>query len=427
MAAALAAACVLPACNAGQGEAVNTKSDYQSVNEVKEPEPVSYEDYDSRWEREEENPLDEAFLSGVEAFSLRTTGELLKGRKENITYSPVSLYYAMAMAAAGAGGETKAEMMSLLEITETEQLTQQCRALYRRLFRDDEYSKVKLANSMWLQKSYPFEKSYLDLAADDFYASLYQVDFKDEKTGEAIGQWISEQTEGKLAPKIEISKEEILSIINTTYYKSEWMTGFVPTENLEGEFHRADGQTVSCEYMTRTEGMGGFYKGDGFIKSDLRLKAGDMVFILPDEGVKIDDLLSSDTAMELMFGRSEMTYGEVDWQIPKFDFKSRMSLNDMVQKLGVRSAFLPDADFSGISPKGAYITKITQQTTIGVDENGVEAAAYTEMALAGAGVSHDHAELFLDRPFLYGITSDEGVLLFAGICNDPTAENGVEN
>ena len=35
----------------------------------------------------------------------------------------------------------------------------------------------------------------------------------------------------------------------------------------------------------------------------------------------------------------------------------------------------------------------------------------------------DRAEMTLDRPFLYGITDANGVLLFAGLVEDPTAEN----
>lgn len=424
----LAAACALSACAPVQGESVNMKSDVRKANEVKEPEAISYEDYDSKWKLREENPLDETFLAGLESFSFKTSQELLKGRTENINYSPVSLYYAMAMAAAGAGGETKSEITTFLETRETELLTEQCRRLYLRLFCENEYSKVKLANSMWLQNSYPFEKAYLDMAAKDFYASLYQVDFADEKTGKTIGKWIADQTEGKLTPEIKTSDREVLSIINTVYYKSEWMNSFNPSNNMQGDFHRADGGVISCEYMKRTDGMAGFYKGDGFMRASMPLKEGDMIFILPDEDVKIDDLLSSETAMKQMFSRYDgldMAYGVVNWQVPKFEFKSQMGLNDMVQKLGVQSAFSPDADFSGISKEGAFITKITQQTSIGIDENGVEAAAYTEMALAGAGISQDYAEMVLDRPFLYGITGEEGVLMFIGVCNDPTMEAGV--
>lgn len=412
------AACQITACGPAQKVEAGEPTDYQSVKEVKEPEAIKYNDYEKMTQLREKFPLQEEALSSVEAFALKTSASILKGETGNKNYSPISLYYAMAIAASGAGGTTKEEMMSLLGAQNENQLKEWCQAMYRHLYLDNEYTKSKPANSLWLQKTYPFETSFTDTAADYFYASLYQVDFTDAGTGKAMGKWIADHTGGKLTPDIVTDQEEVLSIINTIYFRSEWISQFQKEDTRDGIFHTADGREVPCEFMNQTDSMGSFYAGNGFLKASLLLKNGKMVFILPDEGVSTDALLGSEETVKEMFGKTELSYGIINWSLPKFEFKSEMDLNEMVQSLGVKSAFRSDADFRGISENSAYISKITQQTSIGVDENGVEATAYTEMVLAGAGMMMDHAEMILDRPFLYGIYSDDGILMFAGICND---------
>lgn len=92
----------------------------------------------------------------------------------------------------------------------------------------------------------------------------------------------------------------------------------------------------------------------------------------------------------------------------------------MLQTLGVVDAFLSDADFSSITDGTAFISDILQHTHIAVDENGAEAAAFTQIDYCGAALPDGRAEMILDRPFLYGITSVNGTLIFIGVCNNPT-------
>jgi hypothetical protein len=56
-------------------------------------------------------------------------------------------------------------------------------------------------------------------------------------------------------------------------------------------------------------------------------------------------------------------------------------------------------------------TAIEQGTRIGVDEEGVEAAAYTAIGLEAAGIAPEELEVVemnLNRPFIYLITAQDG-------------------
>ena len=54
------------------------------------------------------------------------------------------------------------------------------------------------------------------------------------------------------------------------------------------------------------------------------------------------------------------------------------------------------------------------------DEEGVTAAAYTVLPMAGAArPPEDEIDFVVDRPFIFVITGEDGLPLFAGVINQP--------
>ena len=72
----------------------------------------------------------------------------------------------------------------------------------------------------------------------------------------------------------------------------------------------------------------------------------------------------------------------------------------------------------GISHEVCWIDSVIQEAHIGIDENGIEAASFTQMDWAGAALPSGRAEMILDRPFLY-VVQEKGCPLFIGICENP--------
>ena len=82
------------------------------------------------------------------------------------------------------------------------------------------------------------------------------------------------------------------------------------------------------------------------------------------------------------------------------------------------------AEFPDISDRSLQVSKVIQETHIGLDEQGVEGAAYTVvmmMETAAPLVPEEPVEMRLDRPFIYGIRSGTGGWLFLGVVRDPFA------
>ena len=413
---------------------------YAPLLEVFYPEAYAYDDFDASRDIREQNPLSEDFLNAVSNFSFQTASSILaeNGAGENVNYSPLSLYYALAVATSGAGGETGDELLELLGMTDAATLNEESGNLYRRLFFDNEFGKLLIANSLWLDddmngEEIAYKDEFVQSAARNYYASSHNVDFADPTTAEAMAEWIAEKTEGTIAAELEIDPEQIFSIINTIYFCDQWIDGFDSDQTAPGIFHLADGGKVETDFMHSSYFSATFARGEGFTRSSLSLKNENrMVFILPDEGVSVHDLLASPEKLEAAFTGGRDSWGEVIWQIPKFSYSTKLDLNETLQGLGVESAFTSEADFTGITEHQAFINDVSQETHIEINEEGVVASAYTHIAFPGTGMPEDRAEMILDRPFICGITKPvafatadgyEGVdtLLFVGICENPTS------
>lgn len=421
--------CIIAMGSAGctQNESSVKLTDTAIVSPVY-PEGFGFEDFDSRMAVRKANEVSQEFHSAFEEFSYQTASQIIQGTEENELYSPISLYYATALAAMGAKGATQKELLDLLGMPDLQSLEKQCGNAYRLMYADNEIAKLKIANSLWLDReSYgmevEFQEAYLNAAKNQFYASVYAVDFSDSQTDDLMGTWIFEQTNGTLKYDFDPDPMQIMSILNTIYFYDQWTDRFNKDKTEEAKFYLSNGETVICDFMNSRYGSHGFVKGEGFTRSALGLKeAGSMIFILPDEGTPIDELLSSPEGIEALFESGERQSGEVIWQVPKFSYGTSMKLADAMKVLGVVEAFSDNADFSGLVNVPAFISGIQQKAHIAIDENGVEASAYTEIHLAGSAMPEGRAEMILERPFIYGIQSRYGDLLFVGVCNNPTLE-----
>ena len=109
--------------------------------------------------------------------------------------------------------------------------------------------------------------------------------------------------------------------------------------------------------------------------------------------------------------------------VPKFDVSSDLNLNAGLQALGVTDVFSDDtADFSPMieNADGVFLSSAKHAARVAIDEEGVTAAAYTVMMEAGAAEPPDEEiDFTLDRPFVFAITSQDGLPLFIGVVNTP--------
>jgi len=412
--------------------------------EAKEPEAAALkvDDYEGWNALLGENQISEDFRKALEQFAFESGSMVLKQEEGNGNYSPLSLYYALALAGCGAEGETASRILNCLGVESQEELADQCRKLYKRYvyqaqreretmaeYGEDDYkSTIQLGNSLWASRDLRMEETYQKLAAEQFFASTYGVDFADPETGRRMGSWIAEKTRGVLEPQLETDPETMLAILNTLYFYGAWMTPFPEEQTKPDDFTREDGSKMEVLYLNRTDMMGSFYKGDGYTVSSLptnnRCR---MVFLLPEDGRTAAEFLQEPENLRnaLAVDEEKWSRGEVIWKVPKFSFGSSYQLKDALCAMGMEQMFGGQADFGGISQDPLWVSSVIQETHIGLEEQGVEGAAYTMMAIAAGAMipQGNRAEMILDRPFLFGIQDQwNGAWLFLGVCREPEGE-----
>lgn len=338
---------------------------------------------------------------------------------------------AMAMLADSAKGQTQSEILSALNMNNMNLVSSQSGKLFRSLYYDNEFGKLKLANSIWLNKNISFHKSFLQTLATNYYAQSFTADFNDRNTANQMAKWVQQNTGNKLggdSGEFATDPEQVMTLLNTVYFYDQWVNKFDKNQTKKETFHLSDGSTVSDDFMNSEYTQYSFVREKGFTSAGLGLKNGNaMVFILPDKGVSPYDLLGNPQILAEATGQNKDTVktGKVTFKIPKFNFSIKAQLGQSLAAMGVKNAFRPkSADFSNVSDsKPLYVGGITQAATISIDENGCEAAAYTKIDYSTAAEPKktiEKADMILDRPFIFMLLGTNEVPLFIGVINNPT-------
>ena len=378
-----------------------------------------------RW-RDDLNALrpEEGFADGLETYFPTAARALLSGQGNRVC-SPLNVYMALAMLAEITDGDTRQEILAALGSDDLEDLRTQAKAVWRSVYRQDGAVNSVLANSLWLNEGSSFRQETVDLLAENYYASVYRGEMGSDGLDQALRDWLDEQTGGLLknaTKSARFSPDTVLALASTVYFQSKWKEEFSKSKTQEDYFHGLSGDT-SVDFL-RSDGAGQYYWGEDFAAYGKRLESGGtMWFFLPDEGVTPEDLLAGEDVFTLAADSDRwenQTRLIVHVSIPKFDIFQQQTLTDALETMGISKVFdLGQADFSPISDNDLYLSQADHAARLIIDEEGVTAAAYTLMAEAGgARPPEEEVDFRLDRPFLTMVTSQDGLLLFAGIVCD---------
>lgn len=351
---------------------------------------------------------------------------LTAGEGENAVCSPVSVYMALSMLAEITDGDTRAQILSLLGADSIESLRETAGQVWAANYQNDGAVTSILADSLWLSDSLDYNSGTLARLADSYYASAYRGEMGSEAFNKALRRWINEQTGGLLkdsADGLSLPPETVIALVSTIYFRAKWGSEFSKSATADGIFHAPDGD-VTHKFMHETM-ESTYYAADSFAAVGKYLEgSGTMWFLLPDEGVTPEELLTGG-AVDFLLSQenAESKYMTIDLSVPKFDVSADTELSDALRSLGVTDVFAADtADFSPLmdNADGIALSQAKHAARVAIDEEGVIAAAYTVMAAAGAAMPPDErVEFTLDRPFLFAVTGESGAVLFAGIVNTP--------
>ncbi len=374
-------------------------------------------------------------VRGNTEFAFALYPQLFTG-DENVFFSPYSISLALAMTCAGAKGQTVDEMAQALHfLLPADRLHPAFNKLALELasrsqtedLEPDQVFQLNVANALFGQSGFSFEKDFLDTLAANYAAGMRLVDY--EKDAEAargkINDWVSGSTNQKIKdiiPPGALDELTRLVLANAVYFKAAWLHPFEPDATQPGPFRMPDGTGIDVPMMHQQSGFS-WMQGAGYRALELPYAGWQlsMLILLPDEGESgnVEARLNADL-LDNTF--AEMKWGEVILTLPKFKFEWSLGLAGGLGALGMRDAFNPQAaDFSGMDGKrDLYVSQILHKAYVAVDEAGTEAAAATTAIMEASSLPSDLVEFTVDRPFIFIIRDiPTGTILFIGRVTNP--------
>ena len=333
--------------------------------------------------------------------------------------SPLSASIALSMTAAGAEGATQEEMLRTLGFggLSVKDLNAYNRGIIDLLSSDPEGVELNVANSLWVSDRFTLKSRYIRTAGSEYSARVSNLDFSDPASPSVINRWCAENTAGRIDKMIEnIDPATQMYLLNALYFKGMWTTPFDAANTRKDIFH-GNRRDSEVEFMHRTASFPYYIGPEGAL---LELPYGEGSFVmdifLPEEGVSAEEFAAGLDGEALGTLTSLLQTDRIKVALPKFKAEYETSLNATLQRLGMRAAFTPSADFSGMSREPLMISEVKQKTFIEVNEEGSEAAAVTSVAVMRTSLAPEPLEFRVDRPFVFLIRErTSGTVLFLGL------------
>lgn len=363
-----------------------------------------------------DNKIDTPIISNKvsgEAITFKDEFNILKFMPDDKNYmvSPFSLKMAMSLAANGADGTTKDEILTAFGIDNLDSYNTAAKELIER-YEGTSSVKLNVANSIWLNKDVAgkdikFTDEYKKLVSEYYKGTASEEDAKN--IAMKINSWVEKKTNNKIKNLLSEGDAKFLSVlVNTIYFKGEWAEQFEEYATKEEDFTDRNGKVEKTDFMHKTERYR-FYEDENMKMVRVPYKGGKtaMYLVLPTNEDKMDIATALDN----------MNSYKVRLSFPKFKTEYSLSFKEILKHIGIEKAFEKwEAEFDEVMFKGVkegenvYVDDVLQKTFIEVDENGTEAAAATAVIMnkatsIGPGME-EIKEFKADRPFIYFIRDD---------------------
>lgn len=377
-----------------------------------------------------------SYVQAGNAMAMRFLKQLYSG--DNVICSPLSLQYALAMAANGANGETLQEITGFLGYGADGigALNEYSKILLEQLPAVDLDVTLKVTDALLVNDKFPLLPAFKKTLEDYYYAAVENMDFSNpDQVAVRINEWARRNTNGfidKVLDSNEISEYAVAFLMNALYFKAKWAGS--EYDPMFDEFFTADdkftltgGKTMTVKMMQNTK-YHRYAEMDGFRVLALPYANNKyyMYILLPDQN-NLEGLLDKlQTVSWAEIQRSFKQDALVSVKLPKFEIENKLQLNGTLQALGVKRPFdgsLAQFDRLFAPQEQAYhfwIDRVIQKARITVAEWGTEAAAVTVVEMVGdagpGGEKPKRVYFYADHPFVFVIgESTSGAILFNGV------------
>jgi len=357
--------------------------------------------------------------ANYDAFGIALLGRLAQAQPSaNVFISPVSIGVALAMAADGAAGTTRSQILSALGLSSSDASAANA-ALIAALKNNGDAS-IGLANAIWLRSDLPPAAAYVKTLQSYYGAQAQAVDFADPSAAATINAWVKDKTLGLIDHLVDTtSASDFAYLTNALAFKATWSEPFEARATQPQPFTNAGGAKVTVSMMHQTAEFL-TAQGDGYDVVSLPYgKGGFAAYVLlpktADTGTVLQHLSAATFDAEVKALKPE----RIALSMPRFTASYRTGLIPTLKAMGMSAPFGDNADFSPMHapPPRLAISGVEHATFLRVDEEGTTAAAATSIGMTATAmrVEKPPREIVVDHPFVFLLRDErDGTVLFIG-------------
>ncbi len=372
------------------------------------------------------------FLQNLYDFTEQTLAPVFRDNiSDNQIYAPLNWYLALSTLGELSEGEAREEILEVLGISDTNiSMSEVNTAVSTLEKRRINLGKLSINNSLWLNNKINYQEELLTKLQSQYRTEVYKGNLTDPEFQNRMTKWVSENTNYEFEPdynkSINLADQYAFISLNTLDFYNEWLIPFEEEDTAKEPFFLGDGSEITCDFMKMEKQAYPFMVGEDYISTICLLKENEaMLFILPEEGLVVEDFLEEKGKLSRILSdcmRNQFTLGKVKFSIPKFTYAGEINLKTTAEAMGIKRIFDCNAKaFSEFTDENVYISNITQASKIAINEKGCSASSYTEIRAQDSGVGKDEAEIKLNRPFIYVLYKDK-IPFLVGIVRNPLAK-----
>ena len=275
-----------------------------------------------------------------------------KSNCQNLIISPTSIFQILSLTSNGAKGLTQEEMIETLQNSNINSLNS---INYDLLKITKDFTTVEIANAV-MTKFSP-TKEFSDIC-ENYFTSISKLE-----SVEQINGWCSEKTHGKINKIIDqLDPDTVMILLNAVYFKGLWQYEFDNKTIAIKTFYNLNKEEIKVNTMKLLTSLR-YYEDSNIQVVEIPYKEDEMsaIIILPQKDININTWINKISYKEnnLYSIFDELDYQKVDLELPKFELEYEANLNQILQNLGMFTAFTGNADFTGIiNGGGIYIDSV---------------------------------------------------------------------
>ncbi|PWW79395.1 hypothetical protein C7212DRAFT_288685 [Tuber magnatum] len=333
------------------------------------------------------------------------------------TVCPANVFSALLMAANGAGGETLAAILKVLNLPlvgadDLPGLDAQYAQLESYILGGAGGGEmdIKTASSIWYHQDLQPLPRFAENMRAYFNSSSGSID------AAAINEFIRARTLGRITTNYSSAsfRDSTLVLVACFFFKAAWEIPFVRAESPSSRFRHFSGgyEYYTCMHQTA---YFDYLEGEAVQVVILNYKAPTgnspcrwaAAVLLPKSPTRaalqeVLEHLNSDSWAEL---RNNVGRLKVHLSLPRFKIREETDLTEVLTRqaspVNIRPAFTNAAEFPGINRTPTKVSSVEHVTLLKVDELGSEVAATTVVGTTFGAAQQEVHEMVVDRPFLF--------------------------